>query len=246
MKHEQRTYRHRLDPGHLVTFQVRVKETDLLIHASRPMEDRTRELVLEQRRYLEQFIALHPDFATALVPWTRMGPAPEIVSRMMDAGRRAGVGPMAAVAGAVAESVGRALLEEVDEVVVENGGDVFIRTNGSLTVGIYAGASPLSHNIGLRIPALPKPISICTSSGTVGHSLSKGKADAVCVVSPQCALADAAATAIGNRVRSAADIRNAIEAARQIDGVTGGVIIVGETLGVWGTVELVPLSGKNA
>ena len=246
MKHEQRTYRHRLDPGPLITFQVRVKETDLLIHASRPMEDLTRELVLEQRRYLEQFIASHPDFATTLVPWTRKGPAPEIVSRMMDAGRRAGVGPMAAVAGAVAESVGRALLEEVDEVVVENGGDVFIQTNGSLTVGIYAGSSPLSHNIGLRIPASPKPISICTSSGTVGHSLSMGKADAVCVVSPQCALADAAATAIGNRVRSAADIRSAIEAARHIDGVTGGVIIVGETLGVWGTVELVPLSGKNA
>jgi len=246
MMYQERTYRHRLDPRHLVTFQVRVKETDLLIHASRSMEDRTRELVLEQRRYLERFIATYPEFTTTLAPWTRKGPAPDIVSRMMDAGRRAGVGPMAAVAGAVAEFIGQALLEDVDEVVVENGGDVFIHTNGPITVGICAGDSPLSHNVGLRIPELPKPISICTSSGTVGHSLSLGKADAVCVVSQQCALADAAATAIGNHVQSAEDIRNAIEEARRIDGLIGGVIIVGETLGVWGTVELVPLSGKNA
>ena len=153
---------------------------------------------------------------------------------------------MAAVAGALAESVGKALLEDVDEVIVENGGDVFLQTNAPVTVGIYAGDSPLSHSIGLRIPVQPEPSSICTSSGTVGHSLSLGNADAVCVVSSWCALADAAATAIGNHVRSAEDIRKAIEEARQIDGITGGVIIVGDTLGVWGTVELVPLSGKKA
>ncbi|CAB5160919.1 protein of unknown function DUF375 [Olavius algarvensis associated proteobacterium Delta 3] len=246
MMYEERTYRHLLDPGHLVTFQVRVKETDLLIHAARPMEERTRELVLRQRRYLEQFISTYPEFATTLVPWPRNDPAPEIVSRMIDAGRKAGVGPMAAVAGAVAESVGQALLQEVDEVIVENGGDVFIQTNSALTVGIYAGDSPLSHTTGLTIPALAEPLSVCTSSGTVGHSLSLGNADAVCVVSRWCALADAAATAIGNHVRSAADIRNAIEEARQIDGLNGGVIIVGDTLGVWGTVELVALGGKKA
>jgi len=245
MIHEERIYRHRVDPGNLVTFQVRVMETDLLVHATRDMEERTRELVLEQRRYVEGYIASNPEFTTTLVPWSRNDPAPEIVSRMINAGQCAGVGPMAAVAGAVAEAVGRALLEEVDEVIVENGGDVFIRTNGPVTVGIYAGDSPMSNKIGLRMPALPDPISICTSSGTIGHSLSLGKADAVCVVSSRCAVADAAATAIGNLVRSAGDVRDAIEAAREMDGIDGGLIIVGDTLGVWGEVELVSLGEKR-
>lgn len=245
MAHEERTYRHRLDSGHLVTFQVRVLETDLLVHATRPLKERTRELVLEQRRYVERFIATYPEFATTLAPWTRNDPAPEIVSRMIQAGRRAGVGPMAAVAGAIAESVGQALLNDVDEVIVENGGDVFIRKDGHVTVGLYAGNSPMSHKIGIRLPDRPDPISICTSSGTIGHSLSLGKADAVCVVSRQCALADAAATAIGNLVHSAEDVRKGIEMARRMDDIRGGIIVVAETLGVWGDVELVSLGGKK-
>jgi ApbE superfamily uncharacterized protein (UPF0280 family) len=179
------------------------------------------------------------------VPWHITGPAPGIVRKMTDASRKAGVGPMAAIAGAIAEYVGMVLLSHTGEVIVENGGDVFLKTDGSVTIGIFAGKSPLCLHIGLRLCPLETPLSVCTSSGTVGHSLSFGKADAVCVVSESCCLADAAATSIGNLVNSKTDIPGAIEFGKKIEGVEGIIIILGEDLGAWGDLELVPLKGKN-
>ncbi|MFC1927875.1 UPF0280 family protein, partial [Chloroflexota bacterium] len=85
------------------------------------------------------------------------------------------------------------------------------------------------------------PLGICTSSGTVGHSLSLGSADAVIVLSPSTALADAAATALCNVVKTPDDIPQAIERAQSIEGLRGLVIIVGDNMGVWGKVTIAPL-----
>jgi hypothetical protein len=148
---------------------------------------------------------------------------------------------MAAVAGALAERVGRNLLAESREVLVENGGDIFVSYDRAFTLAIDAGDSPLSYKMGIRIEAAGSPLGICTSSGTVGHSFSYGKADAVCVVSSSCALADAAATAIANRVAVAADINDAIGFGKGIRGVRAIVIVVDERIGLWGEVSLVPL-----
>jgi len=148
------------------------------------------------------------------------------------------VGPMAAVAGAIAECVGRELLTFSPEIIVENGGDIFIKTVRKRTVGVYAGESPLTGKIGLEIEAGDTPLGICTSSGTVGHSMSLGRADAVVVLSASTALADAAATAIGNRVNQSTDIDAAIEFGRNIGGLKGIVIIVGKSVGAWGDVKL--------
>ncbi len=219
-----------------------MKETDLLVHAETKLVAETRELVLEQRGYVEAYINAYPDFMTALDPWRLEGPAPMIISDMVNAGARAGVGPMAAIAGAVAERVGRGLLTFSDQVIVENGGDVFIKTNGPVTIGIFAGTSPLSMQLGIQLDCEKKPAAVCTSSGTLGHSLSLGKADAVCVLADSCALADAAATAIGNLIQSPADINNAIAAGQRIAEITGIVIIAGEKIGAWGDLEMVPLN----
>ena len=148
---------------------------------------------------------------------------------------------MAAVAGAIAEHVGRALLRRADEVIVENGGDIFMRSRRERIVSIYAGASPFSHRIGLRVPGERTPIGICTSSGTVGHSKSFGTADAVVVAAPDTALADAAATAIANCVTSAEDVDAALARGRAIEGVTHIVVVKDSKLGVWGDLELVPI-----
>jgi hypothetical protein len=164
---------------------------------------------------------------------------------MARAAAAAGVGPMAAVAGAIAENVGKGLLSRTKQVIVENGGDVFARTRQPVIMGIYAGSSPLSGHIGLRVGGGDTPIGVCTSSGTIGHSLSLGAADAVCVVSPSCAVADAAATAIGNQLDSAADISKAIAFGRGIGHVNAVVIIVGDRIGCWGAVELVSLKAKK-
>jgi ApbE superfamily uncharacterized protein (UPF0280 family) len=243
--YQKRTYRNRVHPEKLVSFQVMVKETDLMVHAGERLEQQTRELVLLQRSYLEAFIATHPDFAATLVPWKLNGPAPKIVTEMTAAGQSAGVGPMAAVAGAIAEQVGRGLLEFTDQVIIENGGDVFICTMTPVTVAVFAGKSSLSMRVGLRLGGGLEPAAVCTSSGTVGHSLSLGRADAVCVVSESCCLADAAATSIANRVHCTADIEDAIAVAKHIDALRGVVIIVGDKMGVWGELKVVSMPPKK-
>ena len=216
-----------------------------MVQADRLLEYEAREQVLVCRGQIEGYIQRYPEFALTLVPWPEQAFAPEIVREMIAAGRAAGVGPMAAVAGAVAEAVGRVLLDYSHQVVVENGGDVFIKTKGPVVAGLFAGDSPLSMKIGIKVPDTRNGIGLCTSSGTVGHSLSTGSADAVCVVSHSCALADAAATAIGNRIRSPGEIKTAIAFGKHIAGVLGVVVVAGREMGAWGQVELVPLQGKK-
>jgi ApbE superfamily uncharacterized protein (UPF0280 family) len=243
--HQARTYRNLIDIPKLYSYSVVVKETDLLVFAEKKLERETRELVLEQRGYLEAFIETHPGFAETLAPWQLRDPVPNIISRMVAAGNKSGVGPMAAVAGAIAEQVGLGLLELTDQVIVENGGDIFIRTNTPLTVGIYAGKSPLNLKIGIRVNCGQEPVAVCTSSATVGHSLSLGKADAVCVLADSCSIADAAATSIGNLIQSPADIQAAISMGKRIREIKGLAIIIDKKIGLWGDIEVVPLRGKK-
>jgi len=240
--YQERKYRNLVNTDKLKTFRVVVKETDLLVHAARKLVAETKELVLEHRGYVEAYIKTHPEFMTTLDPWRLEGPAPNIISDMIIAGRDAGVGPMAAIAGAIAEHVGLGLLNLTDQVIVENGGDIFIKTNTPATVGIFAGASPLSMQVGIQLDCEKKPAAVCTSSGTLGHSLSLGKADAVCVVAESCALADAAATSIGNLIQTPADINGAISAGKRIARIKGIVIIAGEKIGAWGNLEVVALN----
>ncbi len=221
--------------------RVRVQETDLDIYAARPVDADAREEVIQQRGYLDQYIRRHPDFMHSLEPLPFDPLSPRIVQEMLRAGQKTGVGPMAAVAGAMAEQVGLALLQRLDEVIIENGGDIFLKSDRELTIGIFAGPSPLSMKIGMIIAPAAAPVGVCTSSGTVGHSLSLGNADAVSVISRNCPLADAAATAIGNRIRSRTDIQDAIAWGRRIEGVDALVVVVGEQLGVWGSVQLTRL-----
>ncbi len=243
--YQERTYRELVDGGRATPFRVVVKETDLLVHASGAFKDFTRERILRHRGVVEAYIQRFPEFSTTLAPWPITGPAPLIIRDMAEAGQKAGVGPMAAVAGAIAERVGVDLTPHVDEVIVENGGDVFIHADRPVTVAIYAGASPLSLRIGLTIHPGGEPAAVCTSSGAFGHSLSLGKADAVCVVSNSCSLADATATAAGNRVKSAKDLEAALAFGKGIEGVSGMLAILGEKIGAWGDVELTRIGGKK-
>ena len=243
---EKRSYRCLAAVDRLAAFRVTVQETDLMIQTEGNLTDLCREEVLIQRGFIEHYIKQHPHFRTALTPWRYDQPAPEIIRMMIDAGQATGVGPMAAVAGAIAETIGLVLLRHSREVVVENGGDIFLALNDSVTVGLYAGASPLSMRIGIRLDPGGEPIAVCTSSGTVGHSLSTGQADAVCIVARHSALADAAATAVANRVSSADSIPGAIQFARSIDGVEGVVAVCGERMGLWGDLQIVHLdNGKK-
>ena len=236
--YEPRTYRNWVSDRDLVSFSVVVRETDLLIRARRNLKGKALAATQRCRSALEKYIESHPAFATSLEPLPVDQSAPPLVREMADAARQAGVGPMAAVAGAIAEAVGRELLSFSSEIIVENGGDIFIKTSKERLIGVYAGESRLSGGIAFTIQPDETPLGICTSSGSVGHSLSLGTADAVVVTSPSTSLADAAATAIANRVSSASDIPAALEFAHGIEHLKGVAIIKGDTMGLWGQMKI--------
>jgi uncharacterized protein len=240
--YEPRTYRTRMARSGLTGFRVAVKETDLWVLAIRDFSQEVRKVVIQERQQLEAHIARHPDFITSLVPCPPDPFAPPVVREMIEAAAAAGVGPMAAVAGALAARVGRHLAPLSPEVIVENGGDIYVAITQPATVALFAGKSTLSHRVGLNLDPALSPLGVCTSSATVGHSLSFGRADAACVLAHSAALADAAATALGNRVQGPDSIAPALDWIAGLPEILGAVVIVGEKLGAWGQVELVPLT----
>ncbi len=239
--YEPRTYRHWIKGIGLACYSVTDRETDLQVCTRTELIEETAHSIRLHRSRIEHYIEQHPSFLTSLEPLPFDASAPAIVQTMMQAAQTAQVGPMAAVAGAVAEAVGKDLLALSPEVIIENGGDIFIHSLTTRNIGIYAGKSPFSGKIALEIVADDTPCGICTSSGTVGHSLSFGKADAVIVLAASAALADAAATAICNRVKKTSDIEPQLEHSQKIEGLKGIVIILGARIGVWGGVKLVEM-----
>jgi len=240
--YEPRLYRSRIAGKDMVAFNVTVKETDLYIRALKNLKSKAARLVTKYREILEKYIERNPLFLTSLEPFSPEESAPRIVKSMAESAEKTGVGPMAAVAGAIAEFVGSELLDFSSEVIVENGGDIFLKSLKKRKVSIYAGKSPLSEKIGLEIEPEETPLGICTSSGTFGHSLSFGQADAVVVLSSSTPLADAAATAIANLINQPDDIEKGIEMAESIQGVKGVVIIKDDRVGVRGEVKICRMS----
>ena len=239
MNYEKRTYRNRVSDNSLTSFHVCVRETDLLIHCDNDLYHKALESVYLYRRFIESYIKKHPYFLTSLAPLQDDDLAPPIIRDMLKASLTANVGPMAAVAGAISEYVACELHKISRNVIVENGGDIYLKCENEVRVGVFAGNSPLTYKIGLLLKPDQMPIGVCTSSGTVGHSLSFGRADAVCVLSKSSTMADAAATAIGNLVKERRDIRTALEKGMKIQGVLGCLIVIGEHFGVIGDVELI-------
>jgi len=238
-------YRRQVRSGSLVSFRVLIKETDLMVSSSRDLSAQTRDMVHNLRSQLEGYIRSKPDFAATLLPYPEDPFAPEIVKEMISAARMFDVGPMAAVAGTIADFVGSGLLDYSDEVIVENGGDIFLKTAQPATVSVNAGYSPLSNKLGLVIDPSQMPLGICTSSATVGHSLSLGVADAVCVAARSASVADAAATSLGNRIKNKHGLKREIEAFREFEAIIGGIVITGKTMATWGDIELTVTGGRS-
>jgi ApbE superfamily uncharacterized protein (UPF0280 family) len=241
-QYQQRTYRNQLYHSGLSAFNVTFHETDLYVLAdSIIFKDVVCQSILKFRQCIESFIIKHPDFLTSFEPLYVNDDylLPDIIVDMLNAGRFAGVGPMASVAGAIAEYVAKDILQTGSKnIVIENGGDIYLKTESDMIISIFAGTSPLSQKVKILIKPERMPLGVCTSSGTVGHSVSFGNADAVCVLSHSATIADAAATAIGNQVRDKNDIRKALDFGLSIKNVLGVLIILDNTIAVQGDVEL--------
>ena len=237
----ERTYRQRVKTEDLVSFHIAVKETDLWVSADRNLERKAEDLVFDCRTRLEDYISSHELFLTTLQSYPKDPFAPSMIKTMIEMTSQAGVGPMASVAGAIAQFVAEGLLQFTDQVIVENGGDIFLKTLRPAIVSIYAGESPLSEKFGLKIPTQQMPLGICSSSGTIGHSLSMGVADLVCTIASSAVLADGASTALCNRIKNKTDLEEIPHWAGRIPGIMGGIAIMGDSMIPWGDVELVVL-----
>lgn len=242
MAYEERIYRSQMKAEDLEYFQVLEFESDLFIgiarNANQPM---IAQLVLKEVQRLRKAIVTydqqHPNFIESLIPLASDRLAEPIVSDMLEAGIKTGVGPMAAVAGAVSKYVGKIIEPYSGEIIVENGGDLLIKTKKVRRIALHTGNSRFP-GLSLKIKPAEKPLGVCTSSGMMGHSLSFGKADAVTILSEDIPLADAVATALGNRIKKPEDVAKGIEWVKNVPGILGALILIEDQLGAWGAIEL--------
>lgn len=240
-----RTYRQHFRHDRWYYFSVAYKETDLCIGVDarsrhEEMQAWTNSFVTELRGQMDAWIADHREYARSLIPCEAGSGAPAIFRQMAEAAQKSGIGPMSAVAGAVAQYTGKALKERfrVREVMVENGGDIYMDICEDADISVFAGSSPLSERVGLRIHAADTPLGICTSAGTVGPSLSFGKADAVMIVCRDTLLADTYATAFANRIQTPEDIAPCIGRIKSIADILGAITIKDDKMGICGKFEL--------
>ena len=216
------------------TAKYQVKETIVTVIADEAYHPACLDAIRRARADLELFIARDPFFQSTLEPYDCRANAPAIVRRMCAATAQVSVGPMAAVAGTIAEAAVEAMVRAgATYALVDNGGDIALLNDEVVTIGIYAGESPIK-GLALEIPPRDRILGICTSSGTVGPSISFGNADAALIVSDDVALADAAATALGNRITDEKSLASAFDFLKEVPGVTGALGIIGDKMATYG------------
>jgi hypothetical protein len=238
-----REYRRSLDPAAgEVAFQVVVEQTDLHIVARSDLSSAVGSVLHGLREPLKAYIAAHPEFLESLVPVEIAPEASPLVQDMAEAARACGVGPMAAVAGALAQAVADRFAPQSPDFLVENGGDCFLHSTRPRTVALLADPAG-GPSLGLRLEARDFPCSLCSSSASIGHSLSLGAGDLVAVRARSGALADAAATALCNLLRTRRDLNRVTAAAQALHpaGIAGVFAQLGGSIAVWGDMELVAL-----
>ena len=244
-KFEKRTYRSQFNTARFTGFEVKHAETDLWIgidpESYKPdMKKVAADKIKDLHQKLNDYIQTEPFFKKSLKPFQPGEKAPPEAIEMAEAAQKAGIGPMSSVAGLFAREIGNEIIQNFSpkELVIENGGDIYAKLNKELILSVFAGDSPLSERIGLKVTSKISPLGICTSAGTVGPSLSYGKADAVVVIAENALIADAFATAFGNKVKSPEDVEKIINQAEKYREILSLLIICEDKIGVRGDYEI--------
>jgi len=245
MEYKERSYRSRFSGDERRWFCVKFLESDLWIGVDKgsysvSMEADIYGMMVELRRCMDAYLLMDPQYKAALVPYDAGPDAPDILKEMSRVSHKTGIGPMSAVAGAVAKAVADYIKSKysVKEVIVENGGDIYAEAQNDMDIAVFAGQSPLSERVGLHIPATAFPLGICTSSGTIGPSLSLGRADAVMILCHDVLLADSYATAMANCIQTVNDLQPVIDRITNTPAILGALAVKDDRMAVCGRFEL--------
>lgn len=248
--YQKRTYRQNMGAGRFTSISLSVQESDLWIGWTGSADQaQLIKAATSLVRQLRLELLGHPDprFLASLVPLKECRSSGELAKSMLDASKSAGTGPMAAVAGAIAQAVGKALKQKfaLEEIVVENGGDLYIDVLKPLSVKLFAPTSAFSGKLSVVVPPSDCPMGVCTSSARIGHSLSFGRADAVLVAATDAALADAWATAGCNRVQTKSDAQRVCTELSSQEGILSVLVVFEDTLAIGGRLEVCTHDEQN-
>lgn len=237
--YNERWYRFLHDKS-LSACEVAYRESDVLFLSDPPLDRKAIGAGIKKYyELIQSYVDQNPQFTTSLSPLNQDSIAPQIIQDMITGSSLSGIGPFSCVAGAICDYLGRELMSFCEELILENGGDLFLSIKNDKTLGVYLGEYARPSSLKVRIKKRPKPFGICSSSGKIGHSFSLGRADVVTVIARDAILADTFATAFCNKLKKKEDIKKIIKEGQKYPFIEGLILACDGTLGVWGDVELV-------
>ncbi|MGC8501734.1 UPF0280 family protein [Desulfurella sp.] len=232
-----RLYRQAVE-NDLYAFEITIKESNLFIKTCRDLKTIAFDTLYKIRKDLENYILKSRVFLVSLSPIKQDKNAPDIVKKMIKASSDVDVGPMACVAGAVSQEVGKVLLQYCNECIVENGGDIFLKLNRDASLGLYVGKDNPLNDLNIILKKSNKPYGICTSSAKVGPSLSFGASDVSLIISHDAYFSDCLASACGNIIKNDKDLQKAVDLARKYKETVGCCFVCNEKVAFWGDIEI--------
>jgi hypothetical protein len=236
--YEERFYRQHISSKFKI--EVTFKESDLLISADKEIDkERARDILKKYYTEIENYIRKNPKFLTSLSPLEEDKEAPPIIRDMIKCSSVTGIGPFSSVAGAIAFYVGKELLNFSSEVIVENGGDIFLKINEDKKIGLYLGENFPKKYLTLKIKKRNSPFGIASSSSYLGHSLNFGKVDLLTVIAKNSIIADGFATSLSNRIKKEEDVREVLEFVKNNPFLEGILIFFEGKIFLWGDFEIV-------
>ncbi|MFA7676653.1 MAG: UPF0280 family protein [Candidatus Omnitrophota bacterium] len=237
MMYQERFYRDSIKANYKL--EISFKESDLLICSKEEIAPGlAKKTLIDCYEAVENYAKLKPEFLTSLCPLKEDKKAPVVVQKMLAAASNANIGPFASVAGAIAEETGLRLSLFSQEIIIENGGDIFLKINEDKTIGVYAGSDFEPEGIKLKIKSRNYPFGLASSSARIGHSLNFGRADLVTILSSQAAVADALATSLSNQIKQREDIEKIFSRITTNHFVEGLLIVFGGEIFLWGDLRL--------
>jgi len=235
--YEERFYRNSISSK--FRLDISFKESDLLISSDKEIDkDLAKNILIKYYNQIEKYAEINPQFVKSLSPIAQDLEAPPIVRKMIESSHLTGIGPFSSVAGAVALYVGEELLKLADEVIIENGGDLFLKINEDKRIGVYLGERTELKSLTIKIKKQDYPFGIASSSAYLGHSLNLGRADLVTVIAKDSIIADGFATSLSNPIKKEENIEKVLGFAKESDSIEGLLVAFEGKIFLWGALEI--------